>query len=82
MKLGQFIRKSLPTAESALDGGTFSISAEMRTSGLGKRWKRLCTWKAGLSVDDALGHALAIFKKLPREDREQKFTDRWETKLF
>jgi hypothetical protein len=70
-KVAAFLRRHLPTAESARAGGSFAILAEIRSKGLGVRWKRLALWRADDEVDSALKQAARRWSELPREQFEK-----------
>jgi len=71
----------MPTAESALEGGSFVVSAEIRSPGLGVRWKPVCRWQAGESVGAMLSRGASVFAALTKEEWDEKFRRRFERKL-
>ena len=80
-KFAQFLRKHLPTSETACEGATFTITAEVRASRLGVRWRSLSRWKSGQSVEAALSRGSGAFAALPIEDWAGKFAERWVRKI-
>jgi hypothetical protein len=80
-ELSRFLRSIMPTAESALEGGSFVVSAEIRSSGLGVRWRPICRWKAGESVSASLSRAATVAATLTKEDWDEKFRRRMARKL-
>jgi hypothetical protein len=65
--VAKFIRQYLPKAESALEGGSFSVSAEIRGKGLGVRWRRIGKWEAGENAELVLRRTTAVWEMLPQE---------------
>jgi len=43
---------------------------------LERRWRPLCIWKHGNSVEDALARAIDALKNLAREQWAEKFSER------
>jgi hypothetical protein len=80
-ELSRFLLSTMPTAESALEDGSFVISAETRSSGLGVRWRPVCRWKAGESVNASLSRGATVVATLTKEDWDEKFRRRMARKL-
>ena len=68
----RYIVRNLPTAPSALEGGMFTIQAEIRAGSRGVRWKILSRWKAGESVELALDRASVVWAELSKESHRVK----------
>lgn len=68
-QLGHFLQSRMPEAQSALEGGTFVIRAEIRAPRLSRRWRPICRWKAGDSIEVALERAAETWTKLPKEEK-------------
>jgi len=68
-QLGHFLRSRMPEAQSTLEGGTFVISAKIRAPRLSVRWRPICRWRAGGSIEVALERASDTWTKLPKEER-------------
>ena len=67
-QLGHFLKTRMPEAQSALEGGTFVISAKMRAPNLAVRWRPICRWKAGEPITAALERAADAWINLPKEN--------------
>lgn len=66
----RFIRRHLPSAPSALEGATFTITAEFRARGGGVRRRVICRWQAGDSVTAALQEGARLWAQLPKERKQ------------
>ena len=64
----RFLRAHLPAPAEAMVGGSFVISAEMRSPGLGVRWRPLCRWKAGEPLDAVVERAQKLWAAMPKEE--------------
>jgi hypothetical protein len=69
--VAKFVRQYLPKAESALEGGSFSVFAEIRGKGLGVRWKRIGKWEAGEDAGLVLRRTTGVWEMLPQEKFER-----------
>jgi hypothetical protein len=65
----RFVLRQMPKSAAALEGGTFTISAEMRAPGRGVRWRVVCRWREGESVEAALDRASQAWERLSKECR-------------
>lgn len=64
----RFIDKHLARmADSVLENSTFTISLEMRAPKHGARWRPICRWREGDSIDAVFERAAAIVSSIPRE---------------
>ena len=63
----RFIKRHLPSASGARADASFIISAEIRAASGGGRWRVICRWREGESVDAAIQHATALWRQLPKE---------------
>jgi hypothetical protein len=63
----RFIRRHLPSAKEALEGASFTISAEMRSKGLGVRRRRIARWTSDDSVDEVIEAARKAWNRLQKE---------------
>jgi hypothetical protein len=66
----QFIRRHLPSAPLALEGATFTITADFRARGGGIRRRVICRWRAGESVTAVLEEGARIWAQIPKERQE------------
>ena len=64
----RFIDKNLArAADSVLENATFTISLEIRAPKRGARWRPICRWREGDSIDAAFERAAAIVSSIPQE---------------
>jgi hypothetical protein len=70
--LRRSLRRQLPTASSALEGGSFTISAEFRAPKLGSRWRPISRWRAGQNVEAALERAASKLAAFSYENRASR----------
>jgi hypothetical protein len=68
IKIRRWLQRQMPSAKSALENGTFTISAEFRAANRGTRWKVIGRWSAGESLPAALDRIAIALRKLPREE--------------
>src|SRR5215467_13536237 len=61
----RFVRRHLPSSAAAREGASFTVAAEMRAPGGGCRWRVLCRWQSGESIDKAFQHGRAMWDALP-----------------
>ena len=67
-RLARYLKRCIPPSEETWVGGSFVISVEMRSRGMGSRWRPVCRWRAGESIDDALQRAIDTWAALSKED--------------
>jgi hypothetical protein len=70
-ELASFLRRHVPTAESAGVGGSIRIMAEIRSESLGVRWKRLAQWRPGDNLNSQLRLVNRLWAELPKEKFER-----------
>jgi hypothetical protein len=68
----RFIDKHLAgLVDSVLDNASFTISLEMRAPKHGARWRPICRWREGDSIDEAFERAASVVSSIPREPSPQ-----------
>ena len=64
----RFINKQVAgLAASVLDTATFTISLEMRAPNHGARWRPICRWREGDSINEVFKRAATVISSIPRE---------------
>jgi hypothetical protein len=64
----RFIDKHLAgVVDSSLENATFTISLEIRAPKHGARWRPICRWRDGDSIDAVIERAAAVVSAIPRE---------------
>ena len=77
LKVRRFIDKHLARlADSVLEGATFTISVEIRAPKHGARWRPICRWREGDSIDGVFERAAAVVASIPREPGHETQTYR------